>query len=606
MITSPVRSSLVPVILFLLVLPALVAQEVPFLGVHEIQGASHLSAYDRETVRTRGVVTALTIRGFYLQSDQPDGDLATSEGIYVETIRRPSVSVGDLVELEGRVGEDWPGGRSSGNLPVTTLKRPDITLLATGQPLPAPVILGTGGRIPPEQIISNDADGYAEESPFDPDEDALDFYESLEGMLVQVNDPVSVGTIHTRYGEIWVLPDDGAHASVRTPRGGIAVREGDFNPERLLIDYLEEDIIHFQRDIPFPVVGDRFLESIRGIVSYSFSNYKLLPLEELPRVEPAGLERELARPVAEVARDAGVETDALLSVAAFNVENLSAVSDEAKVRDIAETIVLGLDAPDIVLLSEIQDSDGPGRSGDTSSAETARVLINALSEASRSLGAGSAMPEYAYIDIAPENNRDGGAPNANIRPGFLYRVDRVELLPGTLERISPDARAFINSRKPVAAQFRFRGRTILAVSLHFSSKGGDAGLFGRVQPPVLNSERERIPQAETVNAYVSAVLVENPDALVVVGGDFNDFAFTPALDAVLGNELVNLADDLPPEEVYSYIWEGNSQALDHILVSEALREFLVEPVDYVHRYAEFLYEERYSDHDPVLARFAFE
>ena len=575
------------------------------VGVHDIQGAGHISPLDRETVRTRGIVTAITARGFYLQSDAPDDDPATSEGIYVETIRRPTVTPGDLVELEGRIGEDWPGGRSSGNLPITTFKRPDITTIATGRPIPAPVVIGTGGRIPPSQIISNDSDGPAEESLFDPSEDGLDFYESLEGMLVQVNDPVSVGTINTRYGEIWVLPDGGAHASIRTPRGGIIVREGDFNPDRVLIDYLEEEIIHFQRDIPYPLVGDRFLEPIQGIVSYSYSNYKLLLLDEMPRISRAGLEREIARSVADVAQDSGVEIDAILSVAAFNVENLSAVSDAAKFRDIAETIITGLQTPDLVLLSEIQDSDGPGRSGNTSSEETAARLIESLDQAARSLPA-SEQPQYAYVDIAPQNNRDGGAPNANIRPGFLYRADRIDLVPESLELIAPDARAYINSRKPLAAQFTFRGQTILAVSLHFSSKGGDAGLFGRLQPPVLASERERIPQAEAVNAYVAEVLAADPDALVVVGGDFNDFAFTPALTAAKGDALVNLADELPPEEVYSYMWEGNSQALDHILVSDGMRALLAEPVDYVHRYAEFLYEDRYSDHDPVLARFVID
>jgi predicted extracellular nuclease len=605
-ISKPSRASALVVLVLLFLLPSAVnAQEVPLLGVHEIQGAGHVSPWDRETVRTRGIVVATTARGFYLMSDEPDDDPATSEGIYVETIRRPSVEPGQLVELEGRIGEDYPGGRSSGNLPITTLKRPDVTVIASNRPIPAPTIIGTGGRIPPGEIISNDADGNAIDSPFDPAEDGLDFYESLEGMLVQVNDAVSVGTIHTSYGEIWVVPDRGAHAGIRTPRGGIVVRENDFNPDRVLIDYLEEEIIHFQRDVPLPVVGDRFLGPVVGIVSYSYYNYKLILLDELPRVEPAGLEREVARPVDVVAGEVGVEPDALLSVAAFNVENLSARSDPAKLRDIAETIVMGLQTPDLVLLSEIQDGDGTTRSDITSAERTAEALIDALNEAARSLPA-AARPDYRYVDIAPEYNRSGGAPNANIRPGFLYRADRLELVPGSLELVSPDERAFVNARKPVAARFRFRGETILAVANHFSSKGGDSGLFGRNQPPTLGSEPQRILQGEAVNAYVTSVLAEDPDALVVVGGDLNDFHFSPPLRALEGDVLHNLANDLPAEEIYSYIYEGNSQVLDHILVSEALRNRVAEPVDYVHRYAEFLYEERFSDHDPVLARFVFD
>ncbi len=53
-----------------------------------------------------------------------------------------------------------------------------------------PVVLGNGGRVPPKAVIDNDTVGSVEAGPetlFDPAEDGVDFYESLEGMLVQVN-----------------------------------------------------------------------------------------------------------------------------------------------------------------------------------------------------------------------------------------------------------------------------------------------------------------------------------------------------------------------------------------------------------------------------------
>jgi hypothetical protein len=84
---------------------------------------------------------------------------------------------------------------------------------------------------------------------FDPREDGIDFYESLEGMLTEVRKAVVVGpTVSFGSGatankEIPVLADGGAGASVRAPRGPILVRgfdrsapqeyrRGDFNPER--------------------------------------------------------------------------------------------------------------------------------------------------------------------------------------------------------------------------------------------------------------------------------------------------------------------------------------------------------------------------------------
>src|SRR5437867_7386987 len=38
------------------------------------------------------------------------------------------------------------------------------------------------------------------------------------------------------FGETQVVGDDGAAASVRTPRGGVIVRPDDFNPERVVLD----------------------------------------------------------------------------------------------------------------------------------------------------------------------------------------------------------------------------------------------------------------------------------------------------------------------------------------------------------------------------------
>ncbi len=85
---------------------------------------------------------------------------------------------------------------------------------------------------------------------FDPATDGIDFYESLEGMRVQINNAVAVGP-RSDQGEIPVLSDDGANASVRTTRGGIVVRATDFNPERIFLDdlILATPVVH---------VGDHF------------------------------------------------------------------------------------------------------------------------------------------------------------------------------------------------------------------------------------------------------------------------------------------------------------------------------------------------------------
>ena len=59
----------------------------------------------------------------------------------------------------------------------------------------------------------------------------------------------------------------------------------------------------------------------------------------------------------------------------------------------------------------------------------------------------------------------------------------------------------------------------------------------------------------------------------------------------------DLVTSLPADERYTYVYEGNSQVLDHILVSPALRRF---DYDIVHINAEFA--DQTSDHDPQVVR----
>ncbi len=121
------------------------------------------------------------------------------------------------------------------NLTTTEIVSPVVTPGGPGAPI-APTVLGLGGRTPPTTVIDDDATGDVETSgTFDPATDGIDFYESLEAMLLRVNDPVVVGPTNG-FGELWVLADDGAGAERPHGREGIVVRPTDFNPERIQLD----------------------------------------------------------------------------------------------------------------------------------------------------------------------------------------------------------------------------------------------------------------------------------------------------------------------------------------------------------------------------------
>ena len=171
-------------------------------------------------------------------------------------------------------------------------------------------------------------------------------------------------------------------------------------------------------------------------------------------------------------------------------------------------------------------------------------------------------------------------------------------------RVDPNNTAFENSRKPLAAEFKFHGERLFLIVNHFNSKGGDDPLFGRHQPPVRVTETQRHAQAAVVNDFVEQILAVNRRAFVVVFGDLNDFEFSETLGILKDDDLLNLMDTLTKAERYSYVFEGNSQVLDQMLVTPRLLTKARPEYDVVHVNSEF--SDQASDHEPEVARFTFD
>jgi uncharacterized protein len=573
----------------------------PVRQIGEVQGASHISPFNGQQVAVEGVVTVLrgvSGRGFYLQDPTPDTNDATSDAIFVFTNTMPTVSVGADVRVRGTVSEFRPGGSGGGNnLTTTEIVSPTITVLGTAS-LPAPTVIGAGGRTPPTTVIEDDTtppeNNVETSGVFDPATDGIDFYESLESMLVQVNNAVAVGPT-SGFGEIEILADNGAGASVRTSRGGILIRPNDFNPERIFLD----DTLG---SVPVVNVADHFDSPVVGVMDYSFGNFKLDVTVPLARVD-GGLEREVTR----------APIDQEIVVGTYNVENLDP-GDGSFARH-ADLIVNHLRSPDVLAIEEIQDNNGAVNDAVTDASVTWNKLIAAIQAAGG--------PVYQYRQIDPVDDRDGGEPGGNIRVGFLFRTDRgvsfidrpgggstngtavinnmsgpqLSFSPG---RVDPQNPAWSDSRKPLAGEFRMHGKKVFVIANHFNSKGGDQPLFGRFQPPTRSSEAQRHAQAQVVNDFVDQIHAADPNANVIVLGDINDFEFSETVGILEGGVLTSLMHTLPQSERYSYDFEGNSQVLDQILVSTNLPENF--PIDYdpVHVNSEFA--DQASDHDPQVAR----
>ena len=618
--------------------PQAVPEPEPGLAarIFEIQGAGHVSPLlGMDVTEVPGIVTAVVGNGFYVQDVEGDGNPVTSDGLFMFTGGAPSVAVGDLVEMTGTVSEFYPGGMGTGNLSTTQLSGGSVTVISSGNPLPDTRIGASGRPIPSSTVIDSDTDGRVDaagQSVYNPEVDPIDFFESLEGMRVSVVDLLASSPT-TRFGEIYGVVDGGLAGTGFNGRGGLSLdilaggvlpRLGqvdggiDYNPERVQLNNGPGG------QVPNVNTGD-VIASATGVVSYNFGNFEVLLTEAVGAVSPSGLAPEVTTLVPGANQ---------LTVATYNVLNLDPLVEpsgeidddvgDGRFATLAEQICTHLATPDIIGLQEVQDASGGLADGTLSAALTLTTLTDAIQD-----NCGFA---YSVAEVAPiGENQSGGQPGGNIRQAFLYAPSRVSLVgvPGdgstaTMPQadgdgvglsfspglVAPQSAAFAGSRKPLAAAFDFNGQRLIVVNNHFSSKGGGTPLYGAVQPAVNGSEGDRVAQASVVNQFVDDVLAIDADARVIVLGDLNEFDFENPLQALSGADdgshvLQNLYDvtGLPFTERYTFNFEGNAQALDHIYVSSALLAASPE-VDLVHVNTEFAEDAmRGSDHDPVISRF---
>ncbi len=579
-------------------------------AIFDIQGAAHISPLAGEDVRTTGIVTTVTTNGFYLQDAAGDGNLSTSDGIFVFTGAAPGVAVGDDVTVEGEVQEFLPQNNAN-NLTVTNIADVfSVTVNSSGNALPAAVIIGAGGLLPPtETVVSPDELPVDLNNPasvatnlFDPASDGADFYEALEGQLVTISNPQVVGETNN-FGEIFVVAENGAGATGINAGGGIQLTASDVNPERIQID----DAL-FAGGSPGVSVGDR-LADITGVVSYSFGNFEILPTVAPEVVAAAANAPEVT---------SLVTSGGNLSIASYNVLNLDPNDSDGdtdvadgRFAAIAEQLVNNLSSPDIIALQEVQDGSG-SVSGDgvLSAAATLQLLIDAI--------AAAGGPRYEFFEVAPESEfATGGEPGGNIRVAYLYNPERVSLVedesfaltPDVLSAVGADPSTFAGTRSPLVGTFEFAGEQVTLVNNHFTSRGGSDALFGADQPPTSGGETRRLEQATAISAFVASLLAANPDAQVSVLGDLNEFEFGTPLGIIEGTAnggpqvLFNQVFDIDESaDRYSFNFEGNSQQIDHLLVTanlDAITSFDTLQLNVG------LFGAIASDHNPLLGSVAF-
>ena len=90
-----------------------------------------------------------------------------------------------------------------------------------------------------------------------------------------------------------------------------------------------------------------------------------------------------------------------------------------------------------------------------------------------------------------------------------------------------------------------------------------------LQYPDQSSEVQRVQQATVVHDFVQRLRRAPAATDVVVLGDLNDYQFSPALQTLSGSggHLTDLIATLPANQRYTYVFNGESQVLDHILIT---------------------------------------
>ena len=570
-------------------------KEVKNIG--EVQGESHESPLaGKEVIINNVVVTKTDKTGFYVQDKVSDNNPRTSDAVYVAS--KDKVASGDLLKVQGTVKEGYmeeysvkPGQtfkKPAGSLTVTQIINATITKLGKAE---LPKALNISEKMPKDIVDQTP-------TKYNPETEALDYWESLEGMRVEVTKPKVTGPQYK--GDIYVLPGDYKGQKLNNI-GGVNLRPGVQNTEVLPVTVGNKFVAKAK---------DYFNENISGVVTYRNKTYKIDP-STVPTLQDGGLKREVSKIY---------PAEDKLTIASYNIENFSANNNghdetpEEKVDKIANSFIKEVHSPDIITLIEVQDNNGGVNDGTVDGVKSGEKLAQRI----KSLGG----PDYKYTEIAPVDGKDGGKPGANIRVAYLYNPKRVTLIGkekggseeaarfvnGHLEknpsRVDPTSVHFEKVRKSLAAEFEFKGERIVVIANHLKSKLGDDAIYGSNQPSVENTKAKRIEEAKILNAFIKEGLRQNPNLKFVLTGDFNDFEFSDSVKTIVGNELVNLMAEHEQGDRYSYFYRGSNQSLDNILISKNIKDKVV--FSPVHINASFMEEHgRASDHDPVVVQIDF-
>ncbi len=500
---------------------AFVAHAVP-ATIPAVQGAGAQSPMVSQTVTVEGIVTGdfsggAKFDGFFIQDRAGDNNPATSDGVFVYVNSRSrfaatKLTEGDKVRVTGRVTE------YKGQTQISS----------------------------PTELKILDHETHIEPMPLELKADMN--WEALEGMLVRFpqtlvvtaqNDLPRFGTLKLSTSRLFNPTNQRTIEEIQAaPQPPVSITlddgSGDSYPKQQR--YLDGK-------------GTRrtggTVSGLVGVVSQFDEDYRIEPTVEPELVDSNP--RPFAPPI----------VGGTLRVAGANVLNYwttfkNKENPNARGADNAPQF----ERQNAKIMAEMKGLDG-----DVLGVMELENNPLTVAEFVRRLNAAYGDDEYAAVTDPAEGLGDDA-----IRVGLFYKPAKVEPLGAA--RVATDK---IFDRFPFAQTFRDKqtGGVFTVVVNHFKSKGSEPKT-GDVDKGEGAWNLKRTQQARLLAAFITQLVTESGDPDVLAFGDFNAYAQESPLRTLREAGLKHLNLRLPPEDRYSFSFDGLFGSLDHALVTPSL------------------------------------
>ncbi|MGQ9904671.1 MAG: ExeM/NucH family extracellular endonuclease, partial [Anaerolineae bacterium] len=546
--------------------------------ISAVQGPTETSPLSGTVVTVRGIVvgdfeTSNSLQGFYIQSETPDSNPLTSEGLFVFNGGSNSVSLGDLVVVTDTVRETNNQTRL-GNSPEIFICGP------AALPAPTDVTLPFSNTLAPEA------------------------YEGMRVRLPQnliVTDNYYLG----RFGQVTLASGARLQQSthITTPGPSALAVQAANSLNRILLDdernvQNPDPIIFGRNGLPLSAAntlrGGDTVSNVVGVMTYGWGGASASPDAYRVRpTQPVTFTPDNPRPVSapNIGGSLRVASANLLNY--FNTFGAGACTlgvggnstncrgaDNASefTRQVSKTIpmLLGLNADVIGLMELENDGYGPA---------------SAIQDLVDRLNAATAPGTYAFINpdaaLGVTNTLGGDA----IKVGLIYRPGRVTpvgqtavLTTGAFGIFSTTNGLTQRNRPALAQSFQENatGARFTAIVNHLKSKGSSCA--DNISPVGTdpdagdgqgNCNLTRTAAAQELAAWLATdpTGINDPDILIV--GDLNSYAQEDPITALKNAGYINLVEDRLGAGAYSYSFGGQWGYLDYALASPSLNSQVI-------------------------------